>query len=91
MAMHTLQACQMIGLPECDDILAQCVVYLSRVGKSQGVKKAFDKSQAIVKNCVGPQPKVPLFIKDTSCQGKLKSAMGKLKKIFLYYSVQICL
>ncbi|XP_014212746.1 ATPase WRNIP1 isoform X2 [Copidosoma floridanum] len=77
MAVNTLQACQMIGLPECDVMLAECVIYLAGAEKSEEVAKAYAKSVNTIENQKGPQPKVPLFIKDTSSQGKLKAALGK--------------
>ncbi|KAL7302200.1 hypothetical protein TKK_0004875 [Trichogramma kaykai] len=77
MALNTVRACQLIGLPESDVILAQCVVYLTRAKKSEEIEGAFFKCQNKIENHVGPQPKVPLFIKDTSGQGKLRSALGK--------------
>ena len=30
MAVSAMQACQLLGMPECDVILAQCAVYLAR-------------------------------------------------------------
>ncbi|OXU24237.1 hypothetical protein TSAR_002191 [Trichomalopsis sarcophagae] len=75
-AVHTMNACQMIGMPECDVVLAQCVVYLTRAEKSKEASNALKKSKGIIENHKGPQPKVPLFIKDTSAQKKLKATLG---------------
>lgn len=71
-----MNACQMIGMPECDVVLAQCVVYLTRAEKSKEASNAFKKSKHIIENYKGPQPKVPLFIKDTSAQKKLRATLG---------------
>ncbi|XP_057333987.1 ATPase WRNIP1-like [Microplitis mediator] len=32
-AVHTMHACQMIGMPECDVMLGQCVIYLCKAKK----------------------------------------------------------
>ncbi|KAJ3162681.1 Werner helicase interacting protein 1 [Geranomyces michiganensis] len=40
LALATYQSCQVIGMPECDAILAHCVTYLSRAPKSVEVYKA---------------------------------------------------
>lgn len=77
MAIHTLDACKMIGMPESDVMLAQCVLYLTRAEKCKEVLNALCKAQLAVENHVGPQPKVPLFIKDTTAQGKLRATQGK--------------
>lgn len=82
-AIHTVHACQMIGMPECDVILAQCVVYLARAEKSREIANAVRKAQDTVDNHKGPQPDVPLFIKDTSGQRKLRATLGTL----LLYSI----
>ncbi|KAI7830271.1 DNA polymerase III, clamp loader complex, gamma/delta/delta subunit [Gamsiella multidivaricata] len=41
MAVATYQACQMIGMPECDVNLAHCVAYMARAKKSVDVYKAY--------------------------------------------------
>ena len=76
MAVHTMHACQMIGMPECDVLLAQCVIYMARAEKSREIITALRKCQDVVENQKGPQPKVPLFIKDRSGQGKLRATLG---------------
>ncbi|XP_058802595.1 ATPase WRNIP1-like [Phymastichus coffea] len=76
MAMHTLDACKMIGMPESDVMLAQCVLYLTRAEKCRKIPNALIRAQCAIENYVGPQPKVPLFIKDTTAQGKLKATQG---------------
>ncbi|CAK9819826.1 ATPase WRNIP1 [Anthophora quadrimaculata] len=75
-AVHTLHGCQMIGMPECDVILAQCVVYLTRAPKSRLVYNALKSAENIIMNHKGPQPTVPLHIKDRSGQQKLHSIFG---------------
>ncbi|KAJ1972013.1 DNA-dependent ATPase mgs1 [Dimargaris xerosporica] len=41
LAVSTFQACQFIGMPECDCILAHCAVYLARTSKSVETYKAY--------------------------------------------------
>ncbi|KAJ1897625.1 DNA-dependent ATPase mgs1 [Kickxella alabastrina] len=62
LAMATLQACQAIGMPECDTILAHCVVYLARAPKSVESYKAFKNVKAFVA-AENPWP-VPMHIRN---------------------------
>ncbi|CAH1388734.1 unnamed protein product [Nezara viridula] len=64
LAVSAMQGCQMIGMPECDVILAQAVVYLARTYKSQEVYRALVKSKDLIKNFKGPQPTVPLHLRN---------------------------
>ncbi|KAF8936263.1 Werner helicase interacting protein 1 [Dissophora ornata] len=41
LAVATYQACQMIGMPECDVNLAHCVVYMAKAKKSVDAYKAY--------------------------------------------------
>nr|XP_012143014.1 PREDICTED: ATPase WRNIP1-like [Megachile rotundata] len=75
-AVHTMHGCQMIGMPESDVILAQCVVYLSRAPKSQTIYNALESAKNVIMNHKGPQPMVPLHIRCRLGQGKLKAALG---------------
>ncbi|KAJ2613802.1 DNA-dependent ATPase mgs1 [Coemansia sp. RSA 1365] len=62
LAMATLHACQAIGMPECDVILAHCATYLARAPKSVEAYKAINK----VKNVLAeehPWP-VPLHLRN---------------------------
>lgn len=77
LAVHTMHGCQIIGMPECDVILGQCVAYLCRAPKSKTINLALRKVQNIIMEHKGPQPSVPQFIKDRSSQRKLQ-ALGKL-------------
>ncbi|KAJ3255772.1 Werner helicase interacting protein 1 [Boothiomyces macroporosus] len=43
LALSTYQACQVIGMPECDAILAHCVTYLARSPKSVETYQAIKK------------------------------------------------
>ncbi len=73
-----MHACQMIGMPECDVLLAQCVIYLARAEKCKKVFNALNKVKNVIDNQKGPQPKVPLFIKDTSAKKKLRATLGTI-------------
>ncbi|KAJ2888873.1 DNA-dependent ATPase mgs1 [Coemansia asiatica] len=62
LAMSTLHACQAIGMPECDTILAHCVVYLARAPKSVESYKAFSNVKALLET-EQPWP-VPMHIRN---------------------------
>ncbi|KAJ1725603.1 DNA-dependent ATPase mgs1 [Coemansia erecta] len=62
LAMSTLQACQAIGMPECDTVLAHCVVYLARAPKSVESYMAFKNVKACV-DSEHPWP-VPMHIRN---------------------------
>ncbi|MFA6428736.1 MAG: replication-associated recombination protein A, partial [Candidatus Buchananbacteria bacterium] len=61
-AVSAYQACQFIGLPECNVILAQCVVYLARAPKSVEVYQAYLAVQQDVKETMD-EP-VPLHLRN---------------------------
>ncbi|KAK3586738.1 hypothetical protein CHS0354_014768 [Potamilus streckersoni] len=63
-AVAAYQACHFLGMPECDVILAQCVVYLARAPKSIEVYQAYKKASACVRNHKGPLPGVPLHLRN---------------------------
>ncbi|XP_076284975.1 ATPase WRNIP1 isoform X2 [Lasioglossum baleicum] len=76
-AVHTMHGCAMIGMPESDVILGQCVVYLTRAKKSNLIYNALNHAKNVIMNHKGPQPAVPLFIRDRSGQRKLQSIFGR--------------
>lgn len=80
-AVHTMHGCQMIGMPESDVLLAECVVYLTRAPKSRLIYNALKSAKNIIMNHEGPQPAVPLHIRDRSAQRKLGAIFGKILKI----------
>lgn len=49
-AINTFQACQFLGMPECNVHLIECVIYLSVAPKSNAAYKALLKAQKDVKN-----------------------------------------
>ncbi len=66
------QACHFIGYPECNVILAQAVVYLSKCKKSNELYEAYEKAAADVKK-YGNLP-VPLHLRNAST--KLMEDLG---------------
>ncbi|KAM3866198.1 ATPase WRNIP1 [Diretmus argenteus] len=63
-AVSAFQACHFIGMPECEVILAQCVVYLARAPKSVEIYKAYGNVKACLRNHKGPLPSVPLHLRN---------------------------
>lgn len=64
LAVSAMQGCQLVGMPECDVLLAQVTVYLARTYKSQEVYRALQKAQDCIKNHKGPLPSVPLHLRN---------------------------
>ncbi|CDS00735.1 hypothetical protein [Sporisorium scitamineum] len=62
MATATYQACQVVGLPECGENLAQCVVFLAEAKKSTRSYRAWKKAKALVEG--GYNHPVPLHIRN---------------------------
>uniref|UniRef100_A0A3Q0SLC2 WRN helicase interacting protein 1 n=1 Tax=Amphilophus citrinellus TaxID=61819 RepID=A0A3Q0SLC2_AMPCI len=62
--VSAFQACHFIGMPECEVILAQCVVYLARAPKSVAIYKAYDNVKACLRSHKGPLPPVPLHLRN---------------------------
>nr|XP_012215364.1 PREDICTED: ATPase WRNIP1-like [Linepithema humile]XP_012215365.1 PREDICTED: ATPase WRNIP1-like [Linepithema humile]XP_012215366.1 PREDICTED: ATPase WRNIP1-like [Linepithema humile] len=63
-AVHTMHGCKMIGMPECDVLLAQCTTYLARAPKSRLMEDALRAAQKVVAEHKGPQPGVPLHLRN---------------------------
>ncbi|XP_026286202.2 ATPase WRNIP1 [Frankliniella occidentalis] len=74
MAVATMQGCQLLGMPECDVLLAQCAVYLARAPKSTEVYKALMAAKSTVSHQKGPQPGVPLHLRNAT--SKLATQLG---------------
>ncbi|SJX63913.1 related to MGS1-Maintenance of Genome Stability 1 [Sporisorium reilianum f. sp. reilianum] len=62
MATATYHACQVVGLPECGENLAQCVVYLAEAKKSTRSYRAWKKAKALVEGAYNHP--VPLHIRN---------------------------
>ncbi|KAK2587207.1 hypothetical protein KPH14_002950 [Odynerus spinipes] len=73
-AVHTMNGCKMIGMPECDVLLAQCTTYLARAPKSRLMEDALRAAQSVVANHKGPQPGVPLHLRNAPT--KLMKTLG---------------
>ncbi|XP_029381421.1 ATPase WRNIP1 [Echeneis naucrates] len=76
-AVSAFQACHFIGMPECEVILAQCVVYLARAPKSVDIYKAYGNVKACLRNHKGPLPPVPLHLRNAPT--KLMKQVGYAK------------
>ncbi|NUM25085.1 MAG: replication-associated recombination protein A [Candidatus Buchananbacteria bacterium] len=74
-AVACYQGCHFIGMPECDVILAQCVVYLARAKKSVEVYQAYGKVKQDVKETMD-QP-VPLHLRNAPTKLMKDLAYGK--------------
>ncbi|MEI8096494.1 MAG: replication-associated recombination protein A [Candidatus Moraniibacteriota bacterium] len=61
-AVSAFQACQMLGMPECEVHLAQAVVYLAKSKKSNALYSAYGKVKEDVSNF--PNEPVPLHLRN---------------------------
>jgi putative ATPase len=71
-AVSAFHAVEMIGLPECNVVLAQCCVYLARAPKSIAVYEAYEKVKALVHKA--PSYPVPLHLRNPTT--KLNRDLG---------------
>ncbi|KAM9308281.1 ATPase WRNIP1 [Gastrophryne carolinensis] len=76
-AVSAYQACHFIGMPECDVILAQCVMYLARAPKSIVAYSAYNKVKECLKNHKGPLPPVPLHLRNAPTKLMKNLGYGK--------------
>lgn len=70
-----MHGCKMIGMPECDVLLAQCTTYLARAPKSRLMEDSLRAAQKVVAEHKGPQPGVPLHLRNAPT--KLMKELGK--------------
>uniref|UniRef100_UPI00358E35DB ATPase WRNIP1 n=1 Tax=Myxine glutinosa TaxID=7769 RepID=UPI00358E35DB len=63
-AVAAFQGCHLIGMPECEVILAQCATYLARAEKSVEVYQAYAAAKACVREHEGPLPPVPIHLRN---------------------------
>ncbi|MFZ2681820.1 MAG: replication-associated recombination protein A [Patescibacteria group bacterium] len=61
-AVTTHQACHMLGMPECNVILAQCVAYLAKAPKSNALYEAYNAVQQDIQAL--PNEPVPLHLRN---------------------------
>ncbi|GLV41533.1 hypothetical protein CBL_06762 [Carabus blaptoides fortunei] len=64
LAVSTMQGCQLLGMPECDVLLAQCAIYLARAPKSTEADRALGRAKQLITQCEGLQPSVPMHLRN---------------------------
>lgn len=62
LAVATMQACQLVGMPECRINLAHCVSYLSEAPKSTRSYRGYNRAEAAAKN--DPTDPVPMAVRN---------------------------
>ncbi|KAG2079026.1 P-loop containing nucleoside triphosphate hydrolase protein [Suillus decipiens] len=62
LAMAALQACQVIGMPECRINLAHCVCYLSEASKCTRAYEAYNRAEVAAKS--DPKMAVPMAVRN---------------------------
>jgi putative ATPase len=75
LAVATMQACEFIGLPECQLTLAQCVAYLATAPKSNAATVAIGEARGDVRE--GRLLPVPVHLQDTHYAGAKRLGHGK--------------
>ncbi|XP_074940269.1 ATPase WRNIP1 [Phalacrocorax aristotelis] len=76
-AVAAYQGCQFIGMPECEVILAQCVVYFARAPKSIEVYRAYGNVKECLRKHRGPLPPVPLHLRNAPTRLMKNLGYGK--------------
>ncbi|XP_073534789.1 ATPase WRNIP1 [Phyllobates terribilis] len=89
-AVSAYQACHFIGMPECDVILAQCVMYLARAPKSIAAYSAYNKVKEHLKNYKGPLPPVPLHLRNAPTKLMKNLGFGKGYKYNPMFREPVC-
>lgn len=74
-AVAAHQASHMIGMPECNVILAQCVAYLAKAPKSNALYEAYDAVRRDIKEL--PNEPVPLHIRNAPTKLMKNLGYGK--------------
>jgi len=75
LAVATMQACEFVGLPECQLPLAQTVAYLACAPKSNAATVAIGEARRDVKQgCIVP---IPMFLRDKHYQGAKRLGHGQ--------------
>jgi putative ATPase len=75
LAVATLHACELVGLPECALSLSQCVAYLACAPKSNAATLAIGEAQADVRE--GRIVPVPVHLRDSHYAGAKRLGHGK--------------
>ncbi|XP_042662764.1 ATPase WRNIP1 [Tyto alba] len=76
-AVAAYQGCHFIGMPECEVILAQCVVYFARAPKSIAVYRAYNNVKECLRTHTGPLPPVPLHLRNAPTRLMKNLGYGK--------------
>ncbi|XP_071409456.1 ATPase WRNIP1 isoform X1 [Pithys albifrons albifrons] len=76
-AVAAYQGCHFIGMPECEVILAQCVVYFARAPKSIEVYRAYGNVKECLRMHTGPLPPVPLHLRNAPTRLMKNLGYGK--------------
>ncbi|GAB0183704.1 ATPase WRNIP1 [Grus japonensis] len=76
-AVAAYQGCHFIGMPECEVILAQCVVYFARAPKSIEVYRAYSNVKECLRMHTGPLPPVPLHLRNAPTRLMKNLGYGK--------------
>jgi len=74
-AVATMQACEFVGLPECQLPLAQCVVYLACAPKSNAATVAIGEARHDIRE--GRVLPVPVNLRDAHYPGAKRLGHGK--------------
>jgi putative ATPase len=74
LAVATMQACEFVGLPECQLTLAQCVTYLATAPKSNAATVAIGEARADVRE--GRLVPVPMHLRDSHYAGAKRLGHG---------------
>nr|CAI5824064.1 unnamed protein product [Callosobruchus analis] len=80
LAVSTMEGCQLLGMPECDVLLAQCAIYLARAPKSREADSALAKAKATIQSWKGPQPAVPMHLRNAPTRLMKDLGYGKVEK-----------
>ncbi|BAQ24477.1 replication-associated recombination protein A [Streptococcus troglodytae] len=83
LTVETFQACQMLGLPECDVHLTEAVIYLSLAPKSNAVYKARLRAAKDVKDTQN-EP-VPLHLRNATTKFMKEVGYGKGYQLAHFY------
>lgn len=84
-ALTTLDAVQLVGMPESDCIIAQAAVYLARAPKSREINDALARCKADINDWKGPLPAVPLHLRNAPT--KLMKDLSKFLFLISYKAV----
>lgn len=85
LAVATMEGCNLLGMPECDVLLAQCAIYLARAPKSREADTALANAKKLIKGWKGSQPAVPMHLRNAPT--KLMQDLGRVFNILFIQSV----